>query len=323
MKKTNKKIALLGFASSALLFLTGCVATHKVNGVLVPTEAAKHGFTYQWLVRPMSDFIDLFAKNMNLGYGLGIILVTLIIRLLILPLGLNQAYKATYMQEKMSYLQPVFEPLNARLKAATTPEEKMAAQTAVMQAQKDNGINMLSSIGCLPMLIQWPFFISLYNATMYTPGIMSSSFMGINLAKPSIILTIISGVLYFLQTWISTFGMTEEQKKTSKMMLFMSPAMIVVFSFMAPAAAALYWAVGGLVIVIQQVIITLIMKPNMKKKIDAEFKANPPKIMDAPRDVTPVAVQENFNAITSQPNATERKNSGAKGGRNAGKQERR
>ncbi len=46
----------------------------------------------------------------------------------------------------------------------------MAAQQALMAAQKDNGINMLSSIGCLPMLIQWPFFIALYNAAAYTTG---------------------------------------------------------------------------------------------------------------------------------------------------------
>ncbi len=317
--KTHKKLTLAGITVAALFFLSGCVQTHRVNGILVPTQAGMNGMTYRYLVRPMISFVDLFAHNMALGYGMAIILVTLIIRLLILPLGLNQAYKSTYMQEKMAYLAPVFLPLNERMKNATTNEEKMAAQQALMKAQKDNGVNMLSSIGCLPLIIQWPFFIALYNAAMYTPGIMTSSFMGIDLSKPSIILTIISGVLYFAQTWISTIGMTEEQKKTGRTMLIMSPAMIVIFSFMAPAAAALYWAVGGFVIVIQQVIITFIMKPSMKRKIDAEFKANPPKIMDAPKDVTPSAVQESFEAITSQQNPIETKNHH---GRNSGKQNR-
>lgn len=322
MTKTNKKLTLAGLAGIALLVLSGCVSSHVVNGIRVPTAAGKAGFTYRFIVTPMIDFVDLFAHQMNLGYGLAIILVTLIIRLLILPLGLNQAYKSTYMQEKLAYLAPVFAPLNDRMKSATSQEEKMAAQQAIMKAQKDNGVNMFSSIGCLPLIIQWPFFIALYNAAMYTPGIMSASFMGIPLSKSSIILTIISGILYFAQTWISTLGMTEEQKKTGRTMLIMSPAMIVIFSFMAPAAAALYWAVGGLVIVIQQVIITFIMKPSMKKRIDAEFKTNPPKIMDAPKDVTPSSIQENFKAITSQKNETERKNSGTNTGRNAGKQNR-
>lgn len=100
LKNLNKKLSLLGVASAGLLLLSGCVQTHIVDGVRVPTEAATHGMTYQILVKPMSAFVDVFANNMNLGYGWGIVLVTLIIRFLILPLGLNQAYKSTYMQEK-------------------------------------------------------------------------------------------------------------------------------------------------------------------------------------------------------------------------------
>lgn len=319
LKNLKKKLSLAGLASAGLLFLSGCVSTHIVNGVRVPTEAAKHGLTYNTLVRPMSAFVDLFAHNLHLGYGWAIILVTLIIRFAILPLGLNQAYKSTYMQEKMAYLAPVLAPLNERVKNAQTPEERMAAQQALMAAQKDNGINMLSSIGCLPMLIQWPFFIALYNAAAYTTGISTATFYGIDLGKPSVVLVIISGVLYFIQTWISTLSMTPEQKKSGMAMLIMSPAMIVIFSFMSPAGVALYWAVGGFVIVIQQVIITFIMKPKMRKRIDDEFTKNPPKINnEGLKDVTPTSVQENFKAITSERNEKERKT----GGRNAGKQKR-
>ena len=295
MKNLKKKLTLTGLMTAGLLFLSGCVQTHVVDGVRVPTEAATHGITYNFLVRPMSAFVDLFANNLHMGYGWGIIFVTLIIRFLILPLGLNQAYKSTYMQEKM------------------------AAQQALMAAQKDNGINMLSSIGCLPMLIQWPFFIALYNAAAYTTGISSSTFYGIPLGHPSVVLVIISGVLYFIQTWISTLSMTPEQKKSGMAMLIMSPAMIVVFSFMSPAGVALYWAVGGFVIVIQQIIITFIMKPRMRRRIDEEFTKNPPKINnEGLKDVTPTSVQENFKEITSERNEKERKS----GGRNAGKQNR-
>ena len=319
MKNLKKKLTLTGLMTAGLLFLSGCVQTHVVDGVRVPTEAATHGITYNFLVRPMSAFVDLFANNLHMGYGWGIIFVTLIIRFLILPLGLNQAYKSTYMQEKMAYLAPVFAPLQERLKKAQTPEEKMAAQQALMAAQKDNGINMLSSIGCLPMLIQWPFFIALYNAAAYTTGISSSTFYGIPLGHPSVVLVIISGVLYFIQTWISTLSMTPEQRKSGMAMLIMSPAMIVVFSFMSPAGVALYWAVGGFVIVIQQIIITFIMKPRMRRRIDEEFTKNPPKINnEGLKDVTPTSVQENFKEITSERNEKEHKS----GGRNAGKQNR-
>ncbi len=119
MKNLKKKLTLTGLMTAGLLFLSGCVQTHVVDGVRVPTEAATHGITYNFLVRPMSAFVDLFANNLHMGYGWGIIFVTLIIRFLILPLGLNQAYKSTYMQEKMAYLAPVFAPLQERLKKST------------------------------------------------------------------------------------------------------------------------------------------------------------------------------------------------------------
>lgn len=322
MNKTQKKLSLAGMSAAALVLLAGCVQTHIVNGVRTPTEAATHGIVYNFLVRPMSGFVDLFAQpqHLNLGYGWGIILVTLIIRLVILPLGLNQAYKAAYMQEKTAFLAPVFQPLNDRLKNATTSEEKMAAQQALMQAQRDNGINMLSSIGCLPLIIQWPFFIALYNAAAYTPGISSATFYGMNLGKPSIILVVIAGVLYFLQTWISTFGMSDEQKRTSMTMLIMSPAMIVIFSFMSPAGVTLYWAVGGFVMVLQQVIVTFVLKPRMKKRIEAEFEKNPPKMFDLPKDVTPAeAEKEGLDKLIETVKNDDKPKSG---GRNAGKQNR-
>ncbi|GBG97292.1 membrane protein insertase YidC [Lactococcus termiticola] len=320
MNKLTRRLSLAGITGAALLFLAGCVQTHMVNGVRVPTEAGMNGFTYRFIVTPMSDFVDLFAHNLHMGYGWGIILVTLIIRLIILPLGLYQAHKATYTQEKTAYLKPVFEPLNQRLKEAQTPEAKMAAQQALMQAQKDNGVNMFASLGCLPMLIQWPFFIALYNAAAYTQGITTASFFGINLGHPSVLLAVISGIFYLIQTYISTIGMPEEQKRTSRMMLIMSPAMIFVFSLISPAGVSLYWAVGGIVMVLQQVIVTFIIKPRLRKRIEKEFELNPPKMVDLPKDVTPAAAtaQGLDNLISSA-----RKDvTPSAGGRNAGKQNR-
>lgn len=98
----------------------------------------------------------------------------------------------------MAYLAPVFAPLQERLKKHKLLK-KNGSSTSIDGSPKDNGINMLSSIGCLPMLIQWPFFIALYNAAAYTTGISSSTFYGIPLGHPSVVLVIISGVLYFIK----------------------------------------------------------------------------------------------------------------------------
>jgi YidC/Oxa1 family membrane protein insertase len=293
----------------ALLVLTGCVQTK--NGM--PTG---EGWVYKFLVKPTSAAIEFFAYDLNFGFGLAIILVTVIVRLLILPLGLNQAYKSTYMQEKMRYLKPILEPLQKKLKNATSNEEKMAIQAELMATQKENGVNMLSSIGCLPILIQMPFFSALFYAARYTDGIATASFFGINLGKSSLILTLIAGACYLIQSYLSTIGIDEEQKKQMKMMLFMSPLMIIFFSFSSPAGVTLYWVIGGLFGIIQQIIVTFFIKPHLRNKIDEEFEKNPPTIKTSGlKDVTPKTVtktSQNFNSGISN----HKKN------RNAGKQQR-
>ncbi|MDR0298206.1 MAG: membrane protein insertase YidC [Streptococcaceae bacterium] len=332
--KNLKRLMLVASSFVALFMLAGCATYEK--GTQIPV----HNWYYWVLIRPGAAVIDLFAKQpLTLGFGWAIVVVTLIVRVFILPLGLRQQYKSTYMQEKMAYLAPVFQPINDRLKAAREARDQpamMAAQQQLVQAQKDNGINMLSSMGCLPMLIQWPFFILLYNAARYTDGIASASFYGIDLGKPSVFLTLAAGVFYLIQTWVIMQGMTEEQKKApgGTTMLWMSPVMIIVFSFMSPAGVTLYWVVGGLVVLIQQLIVTYYMKPRMRVAIDEEFAKNPPVMKDLPKDVTPVVAKTDGldelisgvrgsltegTAADENPVSADKKDK-AGAGRNAGKQ---
>jgi YidC/Oxa1 family membrane protein insertase len=238
---------------------------------------------------------------------------------LILPLGLNQAYKSSYFQEKSKFLAPYLQPLQDKLKNAVTQEEKLAAQQALMKAQKENGLDMMSSMGCLPLLIQMPFFSALFYAARYTPGVSDATFLGMNLGQSSIVLTIIAGIFYFIQSYISMIGVDEAQRGQMKTMLFMSPAMIVFFSLTSPAGVTLYWVVGGLFGIIQQVITTFIIKPRLKKRIDEEFEKNPPVINAGMKDVTPTAAGTVKSAnVDPAILAAARK----KQNRNAGKQKR-
>ena len=306
--KTFKRFLFSGMGLTLLLILSGCVQTNKQG---LPTG---EGFVYQYLVAPMSQVIKYFANDLGLGFGLAIILVTVIVRLIILPLGLYQSWNATYQSEKRNYLSPIFTPIHERMKSAETQEEKLEAQQALMQAQKENGLSMLGGVGCLPLLIQMPFFSALFFAARYTEGVTQSNFLGINLGQQSLILTIFVGILYYIQSLLSLVGLDEEQKDQMKKMLYMSPLMIVIFSFTSPAGVTLYWVVGGFVQILQQFIINFFIRPYMKKRVTEEYEKNPPKIMSANaylKDVTPKANQ----AIDNRPNNNKKKKN-----RNAGKQ---
>ena len=282
--KSIKRIALSIMGVAMLLVLTGCVQIDKATGQ--PT-----GPVWEFLGAPMGEAIKYLATDKGLGFGVAIIVVTIIVRLLILPLGIYQSWKATLHSEKMNALKDVLEPHQTRLKEATTQEEKLEAQQALFAAQKEHGISMLGGVGCFPILIQLPFFSAIYFAAQHTEGVSEASFLGIALGSPSWILLACAGVLYYLQSLLSLHGVEDEtQREQLKKMIYMSPLMIVMFSIFSPASVTLYFVVGGIIMIFQQFIINYLIRPKLCKKVREEFAKNPPKASEtsgARKDVTP------------------------------------
>ena len=282
--KSIKRIALSIMGVAMLLLLTGCVQVDKATGQ--PT-----GFIWNTIGAPMAEAIKYFANDQGLGFGVGIIIVTIIVRLIILPLGIYQSWKATLHSEKMNALKHVLEPHQTRLKEATTQEEKLEAQQALFAAQKEHGISMFGGVGCFPILIQMPFFSAIYFAAQHTEGVSEASFLGIALGSPSWILIACAGVLYYIQSLLSLHGVEDEtQREQLKKMIYMSPLMIVMFSIFSPASVTLYWVVGGFMMILQQFIINYIVRPKLRKKVREEYAKNPPKASKtsaARKDVTP------------------------------------
>ena len=304
--KSIKRFALSAMGVAMLLVLTGCVQVDKATGKPI-------GPVWDFLGAPMGEAIKYFANDQGLGFGVGIIIVTIIVRLIILPLGIYQSWKATLHSEKMNALKHVLEPHQTRLKEATTQEEKLEAQQALFAAQKEHGISMFGGVGCFPILIQMPFFSAIYFAAQHTEGVAQASYLGIPLGSPSMILVAFAGILYYLQSLLSLHGVEDEtQREQIKKMLYMSPLMIVVFSVFSPASVTLYWVVGGFMMILQQFIINYIVRPKLRKKVREEFAKNPPKAnktSGARKDVTP----EPATAITTSNKKKNKK-------RNAGKQ---
>ena len=292
------------------LFLSGCVRMDK-NG-----NPDTSGLIYRTLVKPMGSMITYLVDNFHWEYGWAIIAMTIVVRLIILPLGINQSKKSMVQAEKMQVLKPQVDVAQAKLKAATTREEQMEAQTEMQKVYKENGLSMTGGIGCLPLLIQMPIFSALYFTARYTEGIQSSTFLNLfDLGKPSLVLVAIAGVSYLIQGYISTIGIPEEQKKTMKTMLIVSPLMIVFMSISAPAGVTLYWVVGGIFSCLQTFITNVLMKPRIKAQVAEEFRLNPPKQVVTPmKDVTPVKEKKTTNTPRNAINSSQ--------GRNAGKQQR-
>lgn len=200
---------------------------------------------HKYLVEPMNFLIHSFAEFTG-DFGIALILLTLLIRLVLLPFMLKQYKTQQAFKEKMAVVKPEMDELQKKLKNTKDPAEQKKLQTELMGIYRKHNINPLASIGCLPLLIQMPILMGLYYAIRGSHEIAGHSFLWFNLGSPDIIMTLLAGVIYYLQFKVSQRSMTPEQQKQMKFMGLISPIMIMFVSFSAPAALPLYWSVGGL-----------------------------------------------------------------------------
>jgi YidC/Oxa1 family membrane protein insertase len=190
--------------------------------------------------------VSLLFPSKNVSYGVAIILVTVIIRLILLPLNIKQTKSSIAMNE----LQPETKKIQEKYK-----NDPQRSQQEIMKLYKEKGANPLS--GCLPMLIQWPIFIALYYVFNNLHGISGVHFLWINdLAKRDVVLAVLSGLTtYFSGSLMMPSGNSAQAKQSATMNISMSVFMIFI-SWSLKSALVLYWVINNTIQIIQ----TLVMK---------------------------------------------------------------
>lgn len=301
MKK--KKIAVLAGAFLTIsLFLGGCVQR---------TSSGKpYGFIYDYLAVPTQHLLEWLSGLLGGSYGWAIVVITLVVRLLLMPLMLSQMKKSTIQQEKVAAIQPQLVELQKQAKNAQTQEEQMALSQQMMSLYRDNEISMTGGIGCLPLLIQMPIFAALYAAIQYSPELSHSTFFGINLAGRSFTFVALTFLIYALQGWLSTRGLPESQtnRMTTGMMMIYTPVMFAFMTWIAPAGLGLYFFAGGIIACFQTLLING-MRPKIKKEIEAQMAQ---KNKNKPKKVEPVKtkIQNAQNKAVETHNLNRQRNAG-------------
>lgn len=219
---------------------------------------------YQPILNLLIFFYNIIPGN---DIGLAIIALTILVKLILLPLSM-QSLKS---QKALQDVQPKLEALK---KAFGDNKEKLASET--MKLYKDQKVNPLSS--CLPLLIQFPFLIAVYQAFrvglttehleliypfIYNPGqINPTSFGIINLAVPSMILAVLAGLSQYVQTRMLSTSKPEKDGKGSKdesalasmnkSMQYFMPFMTIIIGTQLPGGLTLYWLITTVLTIIQQ-----------------------------------------------------------------------
>jgi YidC/Oxa1 family membrane protein insertase len=195
----------------------------------------------EWLVGPMRSLLA-WCLHFSGNYGLAIILMTIVVRVIILPLSIYQMKSMKRMQE----VQPKMKELQAKHK-----EEPDKLNQAMMALYKTEGVNPFA--GCLPLLVQMPFLGAVYEV-LRSPKIAAlvadPVFLNIHLNDKSIILAAITVVGMLVQSYLSGVGTDPNQK----MMTYMMPILFGYISYQMAAGVALYWVAGTLFGLAQQAI---------------------------------------------------------------------
>lgn len=232
-----------------LFLLTGC-------GDFSPIDASSTGLFNEYIVYPFSLLIRMIAKLFNGSYGLSIIVITIAIRLVILPFMVKQQKQGKLSQETMKMMKPEMDEIQKKYKNKRGMDDQLSMQRELSELYRKHDFNPVKMMsGCLPMVIQMPFLIGFYYAIRRTSEIGEQPFLWFNLGETDLLLVLLAVVVYFIQARVSLINIDQKQQGPMGMIIYLSPIMIGVVSLTMPAALPLYWTIGGLFMMIQTLII--------------------------------------------------------------------
>ncbi len=225
---------------------------------------------------PILNVLIALSHFLGGSFGLAIIVLTVIVRLVSWPLTRRQLSSTKALQD----MQPKMQELKKKY-----GKNQQKLQQEMMKLYKEAGVNPL---GCLwPMLIQLPIWIALYQAIMRalatTPENLldlahrlyswevvrqaiplSSQFLWLNLGQTGLeagaaglfLAIIVGGTMWVQQKMTTAPSADARQESTARMMTLMMPLMFGFLTLMFPSGLALYWAVSNMIGIITQYFVT-------------------------------------------------------------------
>jgi YidC/Oxa1 family membrane protein insertase len=213
------------------------------------------------ILNPLINVLIVLTGYLFNSFGLTIIVLTIVVNLLMYPLTLKQLKASKAMQSMQAEIAEV------RKKYA---KDKQKAAQEQMKLMKESGV---SPAGCLlPMLVQMPVWIALYQAiirllatapegflnlsqrlytswsSVFSQVPLESHFLWLDLAVPDLFLAIMVGATMWVQQKMTTPPTTDPQQRAqAQMMLWMFPMMFAFLCISLPSGLAVYWVTSTVI----------------------------------------------------------------------------
>lgn len=230
--------------------------------VITPLSGEYEGIWTTLFVKPLAWLIikiGMFLKS----YGLGLIVSTLLIRLVMYPFTKKQAMQS----ENMKKANPEIKKIEKKYENRNDQESMMQKSTELLSVYKKYDINPVS--GCLFSFIQIPLFFAFYEAITRIPVIFEENFLGIfQLGTSPAVAVFMSGKWYYI-IWIfliagatyysfklnSGASMNEEQAKQMKTMSNIMVVFMTIAAFSISTGIAIYWTVSNTFTIVQNLLV--------------------------------------------------------------------
>lgn len=239
MKKYKRLLLSLGLIGLVLV-LSACNATGEVN-------INSTGIWDRYIVYYFAQAIKFLSFG---NIGIGIILFTLCIRIVLLPLMHFQ----TKSMRKTQDLQPKMKELQEKY-SSRDPEtmEKLQEEQKKLYAE----YNVNPYVGCLPMLVQMPILMALWQAISRVPELSQGTFLWLDLGSrdPYYILPVLAAVFTFASSYLTSMGQLESNA-SMKIMNFAMPVMILFMGIGMASGLSLYWTVSNAFQVLQTMLLS-------------------------------------------------------------------
>lgn len=230
--------------------------------VCTKMSIAEGGYETLWssvFVKPLAWVIIQLGKLVK-NYGLAIILVTILIKLILFPF----TYKSLKQSESIKKAQPKLNKIEKKYAGKTDQESMMMKSNEMMAVYKEYKINPMS--GCLMAFIQFPLFFAFYEALYRLPLLFEGKFLWFHLGSTPLaaagqgdwyylILPIIVGLVTYFSFNANKNQMAGDQQKQMKMMFNIMIVMIFITSFNMSTAIIIYWITNSLLGIVQNLIV--------------------------------------------------------------------
>ena len=217
----------------------------------------------KFVAKPLFSVLR-YINDYTHNFGWAIIIVTLGIKLLFVPLQ----YKSYKSMQGMKDIQPKVAKLQEKYK-----DDKQKLNEDLMKLYKEHKVNPVG--GCLPMFLQMPVFIALFNILYMTIDLRQAPFMlwisDLSIQDPFYVLPVLMGVSMFVQQKIMP---TTADPNMAKMMLILPIGLTFLFVTF-PAGLVLYWVTNNVLTITQQFVTDRYVLPPKKPGTTEIVKADP------------------------------------------------